>query len=227
MRKNHLLIFFVTSVVLAFGQTAPKKEKLFIPDGKVALIGYGSLMSKASMERTLGHVYNDKFLPVHITGFERIWNFALPNNGAHGPNLASLFYYVMAGDTIFPRSIVSLNIQENHSKSMNACVFIVDTLALKMFDTREFGYTRIKLNNRIKEFEMVNGDIYAYQALPDFTIKTTDNPKDNVISKGYVKVVEEDGLLALGQQFRDDYYGSTIPYSPKILMTRNSKPLKK
>lgn len=220
-------MFLMANMILVYGQTAAKKEKLFIPDGKVALIGYGSLMSKVSMERTLGHVYNDRFLAVHIIGFERIWNFALPNDGGNGPNLASLFYYVMAGDTIFPKSTVSLNIQENRSRLMNACLFIVDTLELKMFDAREIGYTRIKLNNRIKEFEMVNGDVYAYQALPAFTIKVTDNPRDNVISKGYIKVVEEDGLLSWGQQFRDEYYESTIPYSPKILMTRNSKPFKK
>ena len=224
MRKVYLLTLFLTNVILVFGQTSPNKEKLFIPNGKVALIGYGSLMSIASMERTLGHAYTDKFLPIHINGFERVWNFAILNNGTRGPNL---FYYVMAGDTIYPKRVMALNIQENRSISMNACLFIIDTLELKMFDAREFGYTRIKLNNNIKEFEVVNGDVYAYKALPDFTIKVSDDPKDNVIPRSYIKIVEEDGLLALGQQFRDEYYASTLPYSPKILMTRNSKPLKK
>lgn len=224
MRKIYLLTLFLTNVILVFGQTSPNKEKLFIPNGKVALIGYGSLMSIASMERTLGHAYTDKFLPIHINGFERVWNFAILNNGTRGPNL---FYYVMAGDTIYPKRVMALNIQENRSISMNACLFIIDTLELKMFDAREFGYTRIKLNNNIKEFEVVNGDVYAYKALPDFTIKVSDDPKDNVIPRSYIKIVEEDGLLALGQQFRDEYYASTLPYSPKILMTRNSKPLKK
>ncbi len=224
MRKVYLLTLFLTSVILAFGQTSSNKEKLFIPNGKVALIGYGSLMSVPSMERTLGHTYTDKFIPIHINGYERVWNFAVPNNGTRGPNL---FYYVMAGDTIFPKNVMALNIQENRSKSMNACLFIIDTLELKMFDAREFGYTRIKLNDKIKELEMVNGDVYAYQALPAFTIKVTDNPKDNVISRAYIKTVEEDGLLALGEQFREEYYASTLPYSPKILMTRNSKPIKK
>ena len=224
MRKVYLLAFFLTNVILVFGQTSPNKEKLFIPNGKVALIGYGSLMSIGSMERTLGHTYTEKFLPIHINGFERVWNFAILNNGTRGPNL---FYYVMAGDTIYPKRVMALNIQENLSISMNACLFIIDTLELKMFDAREFGYTRIKLNNKIKEFEMVNGDVYAYKALPDFTIKVSDDPKDNVIPRSYIKTVEEDGLLALGQQFRDEYYASTLPYSPKILMTRNSKPLKK
>ncbi len=224
MRNVYLLTFILTNVILTFGQTHSNKEKLFIPDGKVALIGYGSLMSIASMERTLGHAYTDKFLPIHINGFERVWNFAVPNNGTRGPNL---FYYIMAGDTIYPKSVIALNIQENRSMSMNACLFIIDTLELKMFDAREFGYARIKLNDKIKEFEMVNGDVYAYKALPDFTIKVSDNPKDNVIPRSYIKIVEEDGLLALGQKFRDEYYASTLPYSPRILMTRNSKPLKK
>lgn len=224
MQKIYLLTFLLTNIILAFGQSLPNKEKLFIPNGKVGLIGYGSLMSIASMERTLGHAYTDKFIPIHINGFERVWNFAVPNNGTRGPNL---FYFIMAGDTIYPTKVMALNIQENRSRSMNACLFIIDTLELKMFDAREFGYTRIKLNDKIREFELVNGDVYAYKALPDFTIKVTDNPKDNVIPRSYIKTVEEDGLLALGQQFRDEYYASTLPYSPRILMTRNSKPLKK
>jgi hypothetical protein len=32
----------------------------------------------------------------------------------------------------------------------------------------------------------------------------TDNPKDNLISKGYVKVVEDDGRLALHEKFRNN-----------------------
>lgn len=87
MRKVYLLTLFLTSVILAFGQTSSNKERLFIPNGKVALIGYGSLMSVASMERTLGHTYTDKFIPIHINGYERVWNFAVPNNGTRGPNL--------------------------------------------------------------------------------------------------------------------------------------------
>ena len=52
MRKVYLLAFFLTNVILVFGQTSPNKEKLFIPNGKVALIGYGSLMSIALGERS-------------------------------------------------------------------------------------------------------------------------------------------------------------------------------
>lgn len=104
MRKVYLLTLFLTCVILAFGQTSSNKERLFIPNGKVALIGYGSLMSVASMERTLGHTYTDKFIPIHINGYERVWNFAVPNNGTRGPNL---FYYVMAGDTIFPKNVMA------------------------------------------------------------------------------------------------------------------------
>ncbi len=222
--KFCLLSVFLIGVNWAFAQGSSTKEKLIIPKGKVGLVGYGSLMSVASMERTLGHAYTDKFLPIHIKGYQRIWNFAVPNNGTRGPNL---FYFIMAGDTIYPRSVMALNIQEHRGGSMNACLFIIDTLELKMFDAREMGYSRIKLNDRIREFEIVGGDVYAYKALPSFTIQVTDNPKDNVIPRSYVKIVEEDGLLALGEQFRDEYYASTIPYSPKILMTRNSKPLKK
>ena len=133
MRKVFLLTFLVTNAILAFGQISPNKEKLYIPNSKVALIGYGSLMSIASMERTLGHPYIDKFLQVHVNGFERVWTFAEPNNGIHRQ---SMFYYIMAGDTIFPKQLVFLNIRENRTKSINACLFIIDTVELRGFDKR-------------------------------------------------------------------------------------------
>lgn len=224
MKNVYLSIFILTNSILVFCQTSPNKEKLFVPNGKVALIGYGSLMSIASMEKTLGHTYTDKFIPIHINGFERVWNLGIPNNGTLVP---SLFYYVMAGDTIFSKQLVFLNIQENRKKSMNACLFIIDTVELKKFDEREIGYKRIRLNSQIKEFEIVGGDVFAYIGLPTFTIKTTDDPKDNVIFRHYIKLVEEDSLLALGEQFRNEYYLTTLPYSPKILMTIKSKPIKK
>jgi hypothetical protein len=223
-RTISIIMLMLTSTTLVICQTSDKKETLTIPIGKIGLIGYGSLMSKASTEMTLGHPYTDKFLPVHVNGFERIWNFAMPNDGS---DKRGLFYFIMAGDTVFPKRVISLSIEENRLKSINAMLFLVDSAELKMLDAREYGYTRINVTDKINEFNVVGGSVYAYKALPAFTIRVTENPRDNVISKGYIKVVEEDALLSRGEQFRDEYYATTLPYSPKILMTRSTKPLKK
>jgi hypothetical protein len=201
----------------SFGQHANKRETFSIPQGKVGLIGYGSLMSKISMERTLGHPYTDKYFTVHIKGYERIWNGFEPNDGILRSTIA---YYVMKGDTIYPKRTVFLNIQPSKNKLLNACLIIIDSAELKLFDKRELTYNRLNFNDKVQEFDIVNGNVYAYIAKPEFTAKLVDNIEDNIIFREYVKTVEEEALLLLGEKFRDEYYSTTLPYSPKTLILR-------
>ena len=226
MTKIKLLCFVMLlgTIQSSIGQHADKREKLSIPPGKVGLIGYGSLMSRASMERTLGHPYTDKYFQIHIKGYERIWNGIEPNDGIIRSTIA---YYVMIGDTIYPKRTVFLNIQANKSKLLNACLIIIDSAELKLFDKRELTYNRLNFSDKVQEFDIENGNVYAYIAKPEFTIKLGDNIEDNIIFREYVKTVEEEALLSHGEKFRDEYYSTTLPYSPKILVSRNLKVVKK
>ena len=213
-------IIFLGQTLCSFGQSTFKKEPLHIPNGKVGLSGYGSLMSIQSMQKSLGHEYNEKSLTVHIKGYERVWNCAEPNNGAIRPNVS---YFVMEGDTIFPRHIIWLNVQPNENKLMNACLYIIDRAELKLFDTREIAYDRISVKNKLGEFEITNGDVYMYIAKAECTIKPSEDMRENIIYRDYIKIVEEDAILPLGENFRNEYYATTIPFSPKILMSKNLK----
>jgi hypothetical protein len=217
-------IIFLAPILSSVGQSTYQKETLHIPKGKVGLIGYGSLMSIQSMQQSLGHEYNNKPLNVHIKGYERVWNCAEPNNGAVRPNVS---YFIMKGDTIFPKHIIWLNVQPNKNKSMNACLYIIDSAELKMFDKREIAYDRISVKTNLSEFKIVNGDVYMYIAKPECTIKPSDDTRENIIYRDYIKTVEEDALLPLGETFRNEYYATTIPFSVKILMSKNLKVIRK
>lgn len=207
-----LIIFIVTFPVL--GQIKGNKDTLHIPEGKVGLVGFGSLMSKASMEESLGYDYPGKLINIHLDGFERVWN--------HGVSNDSVFYrfpryFLQNKDTVIPRYFVFLNIQENEKKTLNARLFIIDSLDLIKFDEREFHHSKINVTHNIREFEISNGDVYAYKVLPENTITVTNNIADNIIIKDYVNLIEE-VLESQGENFKDEYYQSTVNYPPNIVI---------
>lgn len=196
------------------GQIQGDKDTLHIPEGKVGLVGFGSLMSKASMEESLGHPYSGELMDIHLIGFERIWN--------HGVTDDSVFYkypsyFLQNGDSIVPSYFVFLNIRENEKKTLNARLYIIDSLDLKKLDEREFHHSRMNVNHHIKEFEISNGNVYVYQVLPEHTITVTHNIEDNIIIKAYIDLIEEE-LASSGSNFRAEYHQSTVRYPPHIVI---------
>jgi hypothetical protein len=192
------------------GQAEGQKKTLIIPEGKVGLIGYGSLMSKKSMETTLGRTYNEDYMIVHLTGFERRWNYGRPNDGKFRPKS----YYLNQADTIYPNYTISLNIKPAKDKYINACLFIIDESDLKAFDTREYGYERLNVTDKINELN-VKGNVYVYSALPEFNRIVKDDPTENAIAEQYIKILED--AFKFGQDFKDEFFKTTIPYNPAIV----------
>ncbi len=209
-----LCIFFL----LISTNSIAQKETLTIPAGKVGMIGYGSLTSKTSMESTLGKAYTDTIRVVHIQEYERVWNYAMPNNGQYRP----ILFYEDNKDTIYPNKIIFLNIQPNIHKSINACLFIIDSTDLVSFDIREVGYKRIDVTHCIQEIDIKNGNVYAYIALPEFTTTTDSNIANNAIALKYINVVEA-SFNYFGENFKIDYQNSTIPYPPSIAKELKTK----
>jgi hypothetical protein len=201
------------------GQANRQKKTLIIPDGKVGLIGYGSLMSKKSMETTLGRIYTEDYMMVHLTGFERKWTFSRPNDGKFRPQS----YYLNLADTIYPKYTIALNIERANDKYINACLFIIDESDLEAFDTREYGYERLNVTDKINELN-VKGTVYVYSALPEFNRIVTNDPEENTIAEQYIKIVE-DGFKD-NQDFKDEFFKTTIPYNRAIVKYMNRKTLK-
>lgn len=209
------LLFFIIISLPVLSQSDKVKDTLYIPDGKVGLVGFGSLMSKSSFENTLNYNYNGKIYNIHLKGFERIWNHGVPNDTSY---IKYPRYLIQNQDTIFPSYYVYLNIREKENQDINARLYIIDTIDLKKFDKREFHHTKIKANDLIQEFHITNGNVFVYQALPDHIISTSDNIKDNVILKSYVDLVEKDVLNSQGENFKKEYFKSTTPFPQNIVI---------
>jgi len=220
--KNYLkavLIIFCVSLIVSCNPK-PTKEIVTIPEGKVGLIGFGSLTSSKAMTRKLGKPYVGEVRVVHLNGFQRYWDIIIPNDLSHGP-INSVFRCLINGDTIAPQNGIWLNIREVENKSMNCVFFILDESGVLEIDKTETGYKRIDVSNSIGEFNVVGGAVYAYQALPSYTKEPLINRPDvNVVLSRYLNTLEA-GFNELGEEYRREFYESTVMYHESLVLDCN------
>lgn len=210
-----LAILFIG--VLVSCNSKPAKEVFTIPDGKVGMIGYGSLTSKKQMEAQLGKPYDGLFRVVHLDGFQRYWNFVAPNDRAHPP-FNNIIKCVAEGDTIAPEFSIFLNIQRTENRSINCCLFVIDETDLQVMDKTEIGYERIDVSDSIREFDVVGGPVYAYQAQPDYVKEAiTNRPGSSVIPTSYLDFLEA-AFNDLGDQYKQEFQESTAKYEESLVL---------
>src|SRR5215831_11815222 len=93
--------------------------------GETALVGYGSLLSRPSLERTLGRTYTGPFLRCTVRGWRRTWDAAMPNRQ---------FYTEGPEGRTTPRAILYLNVKRDPSMDINGVIFVVDDEELAAYD---------------------------------------------------------------------------------------------
>ena len=198
-------------------QNRENKEIFTIPEGKVGMIGFGSLTSKQQMQAQLEKSYDGPFEVVHLDGYQRYWNFRAPNDSIHPP-FNSIMKCVTGIDTIVPSNCIFLNIQETDNASMNCCLFVIDEADLKIMDNTEVGYKRIDVAQSIREFEIVGGPVYAYQAKPEFTKESNVNdPSIHAIPSAYIDYLNA-AFEDLGEEYEKEFWQSTEDLDERILL---------
>jgi hypothetical protein len=179
-----------------------EKEVITIEKGKVGMIGYGSLMSKTSMEKTLKRTYQDSFYLVHLKDYQRSWDFF-----SSVLNPKRDFFYSKDNDTIQIYNGIALNITESDKQKMNCVLFFITPEELAEFDIREKGYDRIDVTNKIEEYEFKGGKVYVYKADAEHTYNY--ELKDNtVLPKPYFDLVTK-ACDSIGVKFRQEFESST------------------
>ncbi|WP_373074667.1 hypothetical protein [Zeaxanthinibacter enoshimensis] len=211
--KRSLFILVFACFLLIHCKEAGHKPLLEIPENKVGLVGYGSLMKQESMEHSLGHNYVDSTYRVHLQGYERNWNylhsFEHPEFLENNPEARDYrHYYIAQGDTLPLDKSLGLNLSKAPGATMNAVLFFLTPQELEKIDRRETGYERIEVQDSIAEFRFSEGKVYAYMARPEFTY--TGKGDDPVLIAGYVNMVEE-AVESLGEEFLKEYKQSTRP----------------
>lgn len=208
----------ISSAILFLGSCQEKMETFSIPEGHVGMFGYGSLMSKSFIETGLvDKAYEGPFVSAQLKGYKRSWTFAWPTD-VPLYNVDSTFskdYILVGGDTIYPKYLHFLNIREDPNTVINGVLYIVPEADLPLYDIWELGYERFEVTELIQGYRVQGGPVFAYKALPDFTLEPNGDFRQNVIERAYWNILE-DAFSYWGREFEAEFHKTTDPFDPAI-----------
>lgn len=193
----------------------PAKRIISTDTTLVGIVGYGSLLSRTSMEETLGRSYNDSTYSVHLLGFAREWTdltLIEEFEAATGSTLS----YLEGNDTLAFDGIISLNVRAKKDSKINCILYTINKSDLLKFDEREFGYERIDVSNDIEELYFPMIKVYIYKTLPVHEYETGRKGKF-IIEQAYLNLINK-ACDSLGTAFKAEYNSSTIPFDTTILV---------
>lgn len=162
---------------------------------RIAVFGYGSLVNKASLEKTLGK--NIKVQTAVLNGWKRDWSAILENTSGKP-------HYQLASGEVPPKVAV-LNIKPSEDSLVNGILFDCSEQDLDRLINREIHYDLVDVT---KQIETGGYDkVYSFTSKPQFT---DTNAKDVIIPASYKNLVE-DGFRDLGPAELDQYQKTTNP----------------
>ena len=177
------------------------------------MFGYGSLLSIRSMERTLGRPYDGPFIPCAVDGWRRTWDAAMPNR---------THYAEIDGSRMYPEAVLYLNVRREAGTMLNGTLFLVDETALAGFDKRESIYDRVDITPLLSGV-VAGGPAYMYACRPEYRVTNVKSPRQAAVRATYVQIVEE-GLAALGDDFRLAYDRSSDPVPKHLIIQDRTQP---
>ena len=176
--------------------------------GEAGIFGYGSLLSRASLERTLGQKYEPALQTASLPGWRRAWDVRQPNRA---------YYAESAEGRVYPENILYLNVTAQPGSVLNGVVIVVTVEQLAAFDQREWMYDRLAVTRELHDVRIVGGDVFLYAAKPEFVVRDVKSPRIAAVRATYLEIVET-GLQALGPSFRADYERSTDPVPAHLVI---------
>jgi len=187
------------------------QQGIQLQTGETALVGYGSLLSLPSLERTLGRTYTGPFLQCMIRGWRRTWDAAMPNQK---------FYTEGAEGRMTPEAILYLNVRKDPSTNLNGVVFVVNQEELAAYDRRESIYDRADVTADL-DVKVTGGTAYMYVCRPEYVMTGVKSPAKAAVRASYLRIVEN-GLSNLDEDFRRRYLDSSdAPPAHLVVDDRN------
>jgi hypothetical protein len=172
---------------------------LHLGSGEAGIFGYGSLLSRASLERTLKKEYKGPFLSTSVPDWRRTWDVRQPNRA----------YYAETDEgRMYPENILYLNVTAHPGALLNGVVVVVTAQQLTDLDQREWMYDRVVVTEKLHDVRVVGGDVYLYVSKPEFVVRNIESPRIAAVRATYLEILET-GLAELGSSFRATYDGST------------------
>jgi cation transport regulator ChaC len=209
------IVWDLAPAELATGRDCP--SAIVLQPKEHAIFGYGSLLSIASLERTLGRRYVGPFVSCHLLGWNRAWDVSMPNSD---------FAFVdESGSWVMPERILYLNAARSEGRRMNGVLFVITENDLKMFDQREWIYKRVRVNDDLRGLAVLEGPAWIYVGKPEHCVHEPTDPRKTAIRRTYLDILNS-GLNEMGSRFVDDYHSSTqsIPSRLVINDQKREKP---
>jgi len=196
-------------------QLGDVEQEIRLGEKEVALFGYGSLLSRKSMESTLGREYQYPWPPAvcSLPNFKRTWNALEPND--------SSYYARTESGILTPTHIIYLNVTACPTHAVNGVVLVLREDDIALFDAREAPtYERVNITGQLRGVRLTQGHGYMYSAKPEWLLGDTRSPQWAAIRQSYVDKVNE-GVSQLGEQFGLEYDKSTDPVPRELVINDN------
>jgi hypothetical protein len=174
---------------------------------EMAIFGFGSLCSVASMEQSLGRKYDRPYLPCELAGWRRGWDVAMPNK---------VFYAKTPEGTMRPENILYLNIRRQQGATVNGTLFIVRTSEIEAFDRREWIYDRVDVTQDLRGVQVLGGQAVAYVAKSEYVMREVDSPRIAAVRATYLRIMG-DAFRDLGE-FRAEFDRTSDPVPEHLVI---------
>jgi pimeloyl-ACP methyl ester carboxylesterase/cation transport regulator ChaC len=201
------IVWDLAPAELATGRDCP--SAIVLQPKEHAIFGYGSLLSIASLERTLERRYAGPFVSCHLLGWNRAWDVSMPNSD---------FAFVdESGSWVTPERILYLNATRSEGRRMNGVLFVITENDLKMFDQREWIYERVWVNDDLRGLAVLEGPAWIYVGKPEHCVHDLTDPRKTAIRHTYLDILNS-GLNEMGSRFVNDYHSSTQPIPSRLVI---------
>jgi hypothetical protein len=190
-------------------------RELALREGECAVFGYGSLLSRASLEATLRGRYGRPLLECELAGWSRTWDIAMPN---------AAFYADTPAGRLVPASILYLNISRAGAPAaVNGVLIALSPDQLEAMDRREWIYDRFDVTGALRGVRVTGGPAFAYVAKLEYVLRDVARPEDAAVRASYLEIIET-GLAELGPACRAAYERSTEPVPAHLVIADRYDP---
>lgn len=182
--------------------------------GGTAVVGYGLLLDRSTVERTVGAAVRPPFVMASLAGWRRVWGVAQPNDGRwfEGPS-----------GPLRPASILYLDVRPDATSTLNCSVFELDPDQLAAVDAREVVYEREIVTPGLVGVSVFGGEAMLYRGLVERVMAPPRSPDVAVIPAEFVRRLQS-AVRSLGEDDRRRFEASTDPVPRHLVLEERPPP---
>jgi hypothetical protein len=175
---------------------------------ETAVVGYGLLLSRDTVDKTLRRRYEGPFVRCRLAGWRRTWNASMPN---------AAFYLEEGSGRVYPARILYLNAHRDREASINCSVFVVDNDDLEALDSREWIYDRVPVTEGLRGLRLEGGEAVIYTCKQEHLVEPGTDPGELAVRQSFLWLLE--GVLdGVDPDVRSEFLSTTDPVPEHLVV---------